>query len=331
MCYKDEEQIKAGNKLDDKIKDVPEFIRDYFVFLNSNKSKLLYWGTIRMFLEWLISNKVINNTLESISKHDLMNVTDVHLVKYLDGLLIGQFGNKISPDTVDRKKNNISGFWSYLVEKDYVQKNIVTKSVSKKYKIEEGNHEIEVPTEEQLQMFLSNLEAIKSEIIALRNIAIVKLFTGTGIRISELIGLDVGDLHFDNAIPRITIWAKGKKNSRDVLVSKSAIDAVNDYLRVRNSNSDMKDLKPLFLSEHKDKHGNNSRLAVSSVNDFFRLYSNGEIHPHKLRDYAATKMYENSLDIAGVSDQLGHSDIKITKQRYVKANTNSMLKALNSF
>jgi site-specific recombinase XerD len=331
MCYKDEEQVKANMKLEEKVKNMPEFIKDYFVFL-SPKSKLLYWGAIRLFFEWLINNKIINNTLEEITVNDLGKITDVHIVKYLDGLLIGQYGDRISPDTVERKKNNLSGFWSYLVEKNYVQKNIVTKSVSKKYKVEESNCEVEVPTDEQIQMLLSNIESIKSEIIALRNIAIVKLFNGSGVRISELIGLDVKDLHFNNELPTITIWAKGKKNSRDVLVSKSAIDAVNDYLKVRNANLERKELEPLFLSEHKDrKTKKNKRLAVSSVNDFFRDYSNGEIHPHMLRDYAATKMYENSLDIAGVSDQLGHGDINITKKRYVKSNRNNMLNALNSF
>jgi site-specific recombinase XerD len=327
MCYKEEEQKKAKDKLEEKIKYMPKYIKEYFVFLSSNTSKLAYWSTIRLFLEWLIDNKIINNTIENISQEDLSEVTDVDVINYLDSLL----ENKVSPDTVKTKKNNLSGFWSYLVDKGYVQKNIITKSVSMKYKVEDSDREIKVPTEEQLQMVINNLEAMKSEITALRNIAIVKLFMGTGIRLSELVGLDIDDLHFDYEFPTITIWAKGKKKSREVLVNQSAVFAVSDYLKVRNANPELKDLQPLFLSERKDDNGNNKRLAVSSVEDFMKKYSNGKLHPHLLRHYAGTKMYENSNNIVGVCDQLGHGDIKTTKKYYVKSDKSSMMTALNSF
>lgn len=195
MCYKEEKQKQEFEKLKEKTKNIPRFIKDYFSFLNSNTSKLSYWGNIRLFLEWLIDNNIINNTLEEITPEDLNKVTDIDVINYFDELLIGI--NKVSPDTVKTKKDNIKSFWNYLVDKDYVRKNVITKSVSKKYKIENDDSDIKVPTHEMVKSLLSNLESIKSEIIAIRNIAIVKLFAGTGIRLSELVGLDVDDLHFD--------------------------------------------------------------------------------------------------------------------------------------
>jgi site-specific recombinase XerD len=331
MCYRDEQQLNAGDKLDQKIKNMPQFIQDYFEFLSSNNSKLSYWSTIRLFLEWLIDSNVIKNTLENITKDDLNQVTDVHLIKYFNGLMIGKYGDKISYNTVSRKKNNISGFWAYLVDKDYVRKNIVSKEVSKKYKKDDSNNAIEVPTDEQINTLLGNICNIKSEIIAIRNIAIVRLLMATGIRLSECVGLDMDDLHFDDPIPEITIWAKGKRSSRNVLIGSSAIDAVNEYLAIRELDEDMRYQKPLFLSERKDDNGNNKRISARAVQDFIGIYSNGEIHVHMLRHYAGTKMYENSNgDIAGVCEQLGHEDIKTTKKFYVKGNKSSMLEALNN-
>jgi len=324
MCYKDEDQARAKYKLEEKIKDMPKFIKDYFKTLSSNKSKLTYWSTIRLFFEWLIDKKIINKPLEGIMPEDLVIVTHFDLVDYLEGI-------KASPDTIITKMNLIRSFWSYLIDNGYSQKNIVTKKVIQKFKVEKMDKDIELPTDEQLQSVLNNLESIKSEIISIRNISIAKLFIGTAMRLSELVGLDIDDLHFEREIPEITIWAKGKKRSRDVVVSQSAIDAINDYLIIRNSYPELKHLKPLFLSEHKDDDGNNKRISVSTVEKFFDKYSNGQIHPHKLRDYAATKMYESNHDIVGVSEQLGHSDINITRKRYVKANKNNMFTALNSF
>lgn len=116
------------------------------------------------------------------------------------------------------------------------------------------------------------------------------------------------------------------------MVSKDAIIAVNDYLKIRNLNDDMKNLQPLFLSEHKDKETNtHKRVSTRAIQDFFEKYSNNTINPHMLRDYAATNMYSVSLNIVGVSKQLGHSDIKITGKRYVKPDKTSIIEALNSF
>jgi site-specific recombinase XerC len=324
MCYKDEVQRESIEKLEEKLVNVPEFIQNYFTFLNSAKSKVVYWSNIRSFLEWLIEQKVIKNTVEYIVVDDLKNVNDIHIVKYLDGRLAGMYGEKISLNTANNKMNYIRGFWSYLLENDYVPKNIATKRVANKYKVK-IDKEVEVPTDEEVEQFLSNLESIKSEIIAVRNIAIVKLFMGSGIRIEELVGLDINDLHLDGNEPYISIMRKGEQHTKkDLDISQSAVEAINDYLKIRNLNSELKDMEPLFLSERKD------RLAQNSIQKFFETYSNGMIHPHMLRHYAGTKMYESNHDIVGVSEQLGHGDINTTKKYYVKSDKSSIRAALNS-
>jgi site-specific recombinase XerC len=78
---------------------------------------------------------------------------------------------------------------------------------------------------------------MKSEIAAIRNIAIVKLFMGSGLRIEELVGLDIDDLYFDNPKCRyVMIMEKGEYDEKvQVLINQSAYDALMDYIKIRNA------------------------------------------------------------------------------------------------
>jgi site-specific recombinase XerC len=249
-------------------------------------------------------------------------------------LLLGLDGKKLTLNTVSTKKNIISGFWSYLVDKGYVNRNVVTKSVNSKYKAKDK--EVEVPTDEELEAFISNIYNIKSEIIAIRDVAIVKLLKGSGIREEELVGLDIGDIYFNTLEPHIKVLGKGnqgEENKDKVPVSQEAIEAVNEYLKYRNELPGISDINALFISEKMDKNTKKRRrITESAVKEFFDKYSGKTIHPHMLRHYVGTKMYENTgHDIVGVSKQLRHKSVVTTSKAYVKENKEKTYAALNSF
>ena len=327
MCYKDEEQKKDNNKLNEKIKDMPLFIKEYFSYIKSSKTKLNNWSVIRKFFEWIIEEEVISNTLEIISPDNLGNVKAVDVINYLDDLL-----EENSIDTVNTKMNIISGFWTYLVDNDYVNKNIINKKVTEKYEIEDKNKFVKVPTDEEIEKLINELYNIKNEFVAVRNVAIIRLFCGTGIRLAELVGLDMEDLHFDCENPYISIMPKGKKHTkRNVPINQSAINAINDYISIRNIDDDAKNLKPLFLSTHSDTNKGKKRLTKAAIQEFIDRYSNEEIHPHMLRDYAAMKMQENGCPLEVISEVLGHKDINTTKRHYINIDMSSAYRALNSY
>jgi integrase/recombinase XerC len=328
MCYKDEDQKRDGIKLNDKIKDMNLFIKEYFKYIKSNKTKLNNWCIIRKFFEWNIEKEIINNTLEEITPNDLINVKSTDITDYLNELL-----DENTIETVNTKMNVISGFWTYLVDNDYINKNIVTKEVSSIFEIEEKNKFVIVPTDGEIDNLINNIYNIKNEFVVIRNVAIVKLFIGTGIRIAELVGLDMDDLHFDCENPYISIMPKGKKHTkRNVPINKSAIDAVNSYIKIRNINESLKNLKPLFLSEKNNKEtGLRNRLAKTSIQAFISECSNKKIHPHMLRDYAAKKMQEYGCALEVISEVLGHKDINTTRRHYVNVDMSPAYSALNSF
>jgi site-specific recombinase XerC len=176
-------------------------------------------------------------------------------------------------------------------------------------------------------MFIFNILNIRNEFERLRNFAIVKLFMGSGIRVSELIGLDLNDLYFDCNEPYVTILSKGEQDEEfkeEVPVNESAVKAVREYLEVRNKYYPNSIEKGVFLSDE------NSRLTKGGMDYIFNHFSNSEITPHMLRHYVGTKLYEFSgNDAHEVQDQLGHADFNTTLNNYVATNKKKRYDALN--
>ena len=316
MCYKEERHRHLSIALSEKLKNVPDFIADFFDRYKSAATKNCNWGYIRDLLQWLIDKNYINKeSISEITTDDMDKITSNHVVKYLNELKDGITGRKNSLDSICTKKNVFSAFWNYMFLNKYVSDNIIRHIPSHLYKSEVTQKEVKVPTDEQVEKFLCSLnDGNNNEFNIIRNLAIVKLIMGSGIRSEELINLDVKDLHFDEEKPYIMILGKGKIEQYDkVYVSKSAVGYVEDYLKQRDlfvKENNIED-NALFLSNDK------RRMSKTSITSFFNRYSDGNIFPHALRHWVGTKLYEQTKDIVLVQKQLRHSSLETAAKYYV--------------
>lgn len=316
MCYKEEKHRHLSISLAEKLKDVPDFISDFFDRYKSAATKNCNWGYIRDLLQWLLDKNYINKeSISEITTDDIDKITSNHVVKYLNELKDGITGRKNSLDSICTKKNVFSAFWNYMFLNKYVSDNIIRHIPSHLYKSEVTQKEVKVPTDEQVEKFLCNLnDGNNNEFNIIRNLAIVKLIMGSGIRSEELINLDVKDLHFREENPYIMILGKGKIEQYDkVYVSKSAVGYVEDYLKQRDlfvKENNIED-NALFLSNDK------RRMSKTSITSFFNRYSDGNIFPHALRHWVGTKLYEKTKDIVLVQKQLRHSSLETAAKYYV--------------
>jgi site-specific recombinase XerD len=324
MCYKEKIQSKYADQLNEifKVDNTPEFIQDYFIRLGSEATKRNNYTKIKSMIDWMISSKhILKNNIAEIEVADINNITLTAIMKYLDSLK----SNGLESSTVATYKNVLSGFWSYLVDDKLIDSNIIHKIPTKKYKARKKP--VKLPAGNSLDMFIFNILNIRNEFERLRNFAIVKLFMGSGIRVSELIGLDLNDLYFDCNEPYVTILSKGEQDEEfkeEVPVNESAVKAVREYLEVRNKYYPNSIEKGVFLSDE------NSRLTKGGMDYIFNHFSNSEITPHMLRHYVGTKLYEFSgNDAHEVQDQLGHADFNTTLNNYVATNKKKRYDALN--
>ena len=317
MCYKIEVQNKNAEKLNRKLDELnaPQFLRDYLNELESKSGALNYLVAIKDFLQWLIENNIINK--KSISEIEVSDFSDLR-PQNISSYLRYKETNGMSPTTTETRKNIIKSFiqdiYSYrecLLREVYNNIEDFYKMI--KYKgIPSGNNLTKkLPTEKQLNDMEEKIMWKKDIPVRNRNIAIFRVLRGTGIRESELAGLDLTDLHLDEEMPYITILGKGvyrEMQNRTVYLSGSALKALSEWLEYRNTLDNIVDTEAVFINK------NGTRTTERNIKQIFENYGNG-ITPHMMRHYYASVMNQNG-NLAFVQQQLGHSSVNTTVNNY---------------
>lgn len=160
---------------------------------------------------------------------------------------------------------------------------------------------------DQLTALLEGIDI--GEDIGIRDKAVAELFYSSGIRLAELVRLDLVDLDLSEGSARIT--GKGSK-TRIVPIGRHALKAIEEWLKVRNVWLTDIEFPALFISQRK------TRLSPRSIQKRMeywgkRVGMNGRLHPHKFRHSCATHLLESSSDLRAVQELLGHADIATTQ------------------
>ena len=145
-----------------------------------------------------------------------------------------------------------------------------------------------------------------------RDYAIITLFLNCGMRLSELVGINIKDIHFDDY--KMTVIGKGNKE-RTIYLNKSCINAIQDYLAVRPKEGiDFKSKDALFLSERKERISRRTVQHIVEKELKQAGLDTSKYSTHKLRHTAATLMYQyGNVDIRALQELLGHASISTTE------------------
>lgn len=212
-----------------------------------------------------------------------------------------------SKTTVDNIRRNISSFFSWLEEEDYILKSPMKRI-----------HKIKTvqPVKETISDEL--IERLRDACLCKRDLAMVDLLYSTGIRVGELVRLNIDDISFEER--ECVVFGKGDKERRVYFDAKAKLH-LQDYLKERND-----DNPALFVS----LDAPHQRLKISGVE--IRIRSLGrsinaeKIHPHKFRRTMATRAIDKGMPIEQVQKILGHSQIDTTMQ-YAMVNQNNVKNA----
>lgn len=212
--------------------------------------------------------------------------------------------NNCSNVTVDNIRRNLSSFFSWLEEEDYILKSpmkrihkIKTKTVVKNVISDEG------------------IEKLRDNCSSIRDLAIIDLLYSTGIRVGELVNLNIDDIDLDGR--ECVVYGKGDKERRVYFDAKAKVH-LREYIESRKDNN-----KALFVTLDSP----HDRLKISGVE--IRLRQLGRklelerIHPHKFRRSMATRAIDKGMPIEQVQKILGHSQIDTTMQ-YAMVNQNNV-------
>ena len=310
MCYKAEVQKRNEEKLNKMLRNenVPDFIQDYFLSISSRAARINYWTTIRNTLNWLIEKKYIEcKSISDISPEILDKVTDSKIIRYLDYLK--ETGIKLS--TLVTKKNQLSSFWQWMKDRHYCKDNIIQLIKSNEYKAVKTNRMKmqKMPLYEDIQEMIEKINHKPDEFIRIRNMCVLRVLRGTGLRESELANLDLGDIYLDEKFidayhvrPYSLVTSKGTYDYSDeakdiVYLTKDAISALTEWIEYRNTLDFIIDKDALFLNK------NGKRMNEDNIKAMFRIYSGGKLTPHMMRHEYTTVLQRESNDPTFVREQ----------------------------
>ena len=328
--YKYNEQVDIENikKLRTMLSELPAFFKDFFRGIEprtQSRTQIAYAYDIKIFLQFLleenpsIKKSYTNLTDIPISVLESLTVTDIE--EYMEYLKYRDTdGKKISnkENAIKRKISTLKSVFKYFYRTEKLSENIMERVQLPKLHSKEI---IRLDIDEVAMMIdeaengegLSDRQRAYHGKTKVRDVALLSLLLGTGIRVSECVGLDISDVDFKNN--GILIHRKGGKEVT-VYFSDEVKEALQNYY----------DERVLILEESGHEGAfflsmQNKRLSVRSVENLVKKYAKiisplKKVTPHKLRSTYGTNLYKETGDIYLVADVLGHSDVNTTKKHY---------------
>ena len=288
-------------------------IQDFQIYLEVEKNvsahtRVAYIADIQEFAHFLHNNNFIK------SQDEIINVEPENIREYLSYL----YHQKVKKVTVNRKVSSLRSFYKYVLRTGKIKNNPAEMIQTLK-------------TEKYMPTFLSvdeMFELLKaqdeSSVLSLRNRAMLEIFYSSGLRLSELAGLDLIDLDFNQKL--VKVRGKGRKE-RIVPVGGPALKAVQEYLgkigEIRKDTSGNIFKKPLFLNARGERI--TTRSIARIVNEITSKSGIGrKISPHALRHSFATHLLNAGADLRSIQELLGHESLSTT-QKYTAVNINRMM------
>ena len=288
-------------------------IQDFQIYLEvernvSPHTRTAYIADIQEFTCFLHNNNFIKR------QDDIFDVEPENIREFLSYL----YRQKVKKVTVNRKVSSLRAFYKYVLRTGKIKNNPAEMIQTLK-------------TEKYMPTFLSvdeMFELLKAQgensVLDLRNRAMLEIFYSSGLRLSELAGLDLIDLDFNQKL--VKVRGKGRKE-RIVPVGGPALKAVQEYLGKigeirKDTNGDILK-KPLFLNARGERI--TTRSIARIVNEITSKSGIGrQISPHALRHSFATHLLNAGADLRSIQELLGHESLSTT-QKYTAVNINRMM------
>lgn len=236
--------------------------------------------------------------LDTESTHDLLSADEADLGAYIQ--MLRDSGKSVS--TVSRCIASVKCMYTHLVIKRILKHNPALKLVPDKAE----QHLPQILTNEEIDLLLAQPECIDAK--GFRDKAMLELLYATGIRVSELIDLNVEDVNLEES----TVCCHGKVKDRYIPLYPAAVTALDDYLvLVRPQMVGDSDETALFVNVSGERM---SRQGFWKIVKFYAKKARIEkdITPHTLRHSFAAHLVENGADIHAIQEMLGHADISST-------------------
>ena len=327
VTYHEQTDVENTLRLRDVLKTLPPFCRDFFRAIEprtTTKTRISYAYDIRIFFQFLLEqNPAFRDwSIDAFTVDVLDQLTAVDLEEYEEYLKVYQAGDKTETNGergLKRKMSSLRSFYAYYFKREMIHTSptvlVDVPKIHQKRIIRLEADEVALLLDyiEHGGDDLTGQKKVYYEKTKDRDLALVTLLLGTGVRVSECVGLDIEDVDFKNNGIKVT--RKGG-NEMVVYFGPEVEKALKNYLEVR------KNIIPVEGHEHALFYSTQrKRIGVQAVENLVKKYARQvtttkKITPHKLRSTYGTALYQETGDIYLVADVLGHKDVNTTKKHY---------------
>ena len=327
VTYHEQTDVENTLRLRDVLKTLPPFCKDFFRAIEprtTTKTRISYAYDIRIFFQFLLEqNPSFRDwSIDAFTVDVLDQLTAVDLEEYEEYLKVYQAGDKTETNGergLKRKMSSLRSFYAYYFKREMIHTNptvlVDVPKIHQKSIIRLEADEVALLLDyiEHGGDDLTGQKKVYYEKNKDRDLALVTLLLGTGVRVSECVGLDIEDVDFKNNGIKVT--RKGG-NEMVVYFGPEVEKALKNYLEVR------KNIIPVEGHEHALFYSTQrKRIGVQAVENLVKKYARQvtttkKITPHKLRSTYGTALYQETGDIYLVADVLGHKDVNTTKKHY---------------
>ena len=339
LNYHDQKNAENTLKLREILKTLPAFCKEFFLGIKdttSTRTRIAYAYDLRVFFEYLHDNvkKYGNIDITDYDVTILDEIKAIDIIEYLDFLSYYEKDNDCITNEErgkQRKLASLRSFYNYYFRSEIIKTNPASLVEMPKL----HKKEIIRLDADEVATLLDNVEngekMTKKQLefhnkTKIRDLAIITLLLGTGIRVSECVGIDLNDIDFKNN--GILIRRKGGYEAV-IYFGDEVEKALKNYIASRQTViPESGHEKALFLSLQ------NKRITVRAVENLVKKYASfvtnlKKITPHKLRSTYGTSLYRETGDIYLVADVLGHSDVNTTRKHYAAMEDDRRRKAAN--
>ena len=339
VTYHDQNDLKNTMRLRELLQELPPFAADYFrgiLASTSTRTRLSYAYDIRIFFRFLLERNPLykGKSLRDFRIDDLDRVTALDMEEYIEYLRVYEDPEKgiitNGERGLKRKMSAIRSFYAYYFRHEMIRTNptvlVDMPKIHEKAIIRLDSGEVAALLDyiEHAGDQLTGQAKVFYNKTKERDLAMITLLLGTGIRVSECVGLDVEDIDFRNNGIRVI-----RKGGAEAIVyfGEEVEKALRTYLEVR------KGITPVAGHEHALFYSaQRKRMGVRAVENLVEKYASQvttikKITPHKLRSTYGTALYHETGDIYLVADVLGHKDVNTTRRHYAAMDENSRKRA----
>ncbi|EZH67408.1 integrase [Bacillaceae bacterium JMAK1] len=326
------------NKLQSLLKELPWFVEEY---INHKKRKLSaasllnYVHDYKIFFNWLVTENYYSGELKDLPLELLESLTVQEAEQFLSFLQYQLHNKEV---TVNRKLSSLKSLFNYLQNiaetrdlQPYLKRNVMAKlefnDIKESMETTANKMEGKILLGDEYELFrqfiaydYGNLHEGNKKLVNFhlrnreRDTALISLILGSGLRLSEVVNLNVDDIDHSKYTARVI--RKGNKEQY-VYFSKQAMDDLDEYLLIRSKRYQVeKTNKALFIAASMGPKGTPRRLTARAIEKLVEKYANAfgkpSVSVHKLRHSFATRYHNEINDVPKLRRQLGHSSIQTT-------------------